>query len=211
MFFFRKSSNNPFENGHEFVDLGLSVKWAKCNIGASSSEQRGDYFAWGEVRTKNRYDWDTYSMCKGSQYTLTEYNTSSHSGRVDDRTELSSSSDVAKAKWGGKWRIPTAGEFTELINRCHWGKCKLGGSQGNVYRIEGPNGNSIILPTTGVQSGNAEIYPMDYGNDGFYWADSIDPQCSYAAFCLGFDFYYDEVRISKDYRCFGHPIRPVCK
>ena len=213
MFFWgKRSSDSSSENGHALVDLGLSVKWATCNLGASSPDQRGNYFSWGETSVKNRYDWDTYRMCRGSQYTLTEYNTDSHSGRVDNQTTLGSSYDVAKIKWGGNWRMPTPKECSELVSRCRWEQYR-GASQGNpaVFKIIGPSGNFILLPTTGVQFGDAEEYPMDCGSSGFYWANSIDPGYPQFAYGIGIDFHQNAIVFDRDYRCFGRPVRPVCR
>ena len=82
-------------NGHEWIDLGLSVKWATCNVGASKPENYGDYYAWGETTTKSDYSWETYKWCKGTDDTITKYCTDSDYGTVDNRTTLTSSDDVA--------------------------------------------------------------------------------------------------------------------
>ena len=204
------TSDRGSEHGHDYVDLGLSVKWATCNIGASSPEYRGDYFAWGETSTKSRYDWDTYNMCRGSQYVLTEYNTDRSYGRVDNRTILDPSYDVAKVKWGGRWRLPTPKEFSELVTRCKWTKWK-DASRGNpaVFKIEGPNGNYILLPTTGAQEGEVETYPMDNGNFGGYWTNEIDPESPAFAFMLSFNFFKESYNVWHDYRDIGLNVRPV--
>ncbi len=89
------------ENSHAYVDLGLSVKWATCNVGATNPEDYGDYFAWGETTTKSTYDWSTYKWCNGSDNTLTKYNTSSSNGPVDNKTQLELSDDAAGVNWGG--------------------------------------------------------------------------------------------------------------
>lgn len=107
-------------NGHEWIDLGLSVKWATCNVGASKPEDYGDYYAWGETTTKSDYDWDTYKWCKGTYDTMTKYCTDSYYGTVDNRTTLTSSDDVATVKWGSKWRMPTKEEMKELDEDCTW-------------------------------------------------------------------------------------------
>ena len=86
--FVPESPSNGTENGHEYVDLGLSVKWATCNVGASSPEEYGDYFAWGEVEPKSSYGWSTHKYCNGYESTLTKYNYSSSYGTVDNKTTL---------------------------------------------------------------------------------------------------------------------------
>ena len=94
---------DSIHNGHEYVDLGLpsGTKWATCNVGASSPEDYGEYYAWGETETKSTYDWRTYKWCKGSNDTMTKYCTSSSSGTVDNKTVLDPEDDVAHVKWGG--------------------------------------------------------------------------------------------------------------
>ena len=88
----------------EAVDLGLSVKWATCNIGAASPTWNGQYFAWGEICPKERYNWDTYKL-------KTKY-----SPNFDDKTELEPCDDVATDFWGDEWRLPTKEEFEELCD-----------------------------------------------------------------------------------------------
>ncbi len=85
-----------YDNGHEWVDLGLSVKWVTCNVGASSPSDYGNYYAWGETSTKGTYDWSTYKWCNGSYDSQTKYNTDSNYGSVDNRTRLSLFDDAAE-------------------------------------------------------------------------------------------------------------------
>lgn len=99
---------------HEYVDLGLSVKWATCNIGADKPEEYGDYYAWGELESKEVYDWFSYKWCNGSSDTLTKYNPFKGEGIVDSITTLDPEDDVAHVLWGGSWRMPTASEYREL-------------------------------------------------------------------------------------------------
>ena len=89
------------DNHHEYVDLGLSVKWATCNIGANSPEEYGDYFAFGEVKPKSDYTWSNYKWCESSTYTLTKYCTESNYGIVDNKTVLDPEDDAAVVNWGG--------------------------------------------------------------------------------------------------------------
>ena len=96
-------------DGHAYVDLGLpsGTLWATCNVGASSPEEYGDYFAWGETEPKNDYNWSTYKYCKGSSTTMTKYCTSSSYGTVDNKTELEPSDDAATVNWGSNWQMPS--------------------------------------------------------------------------------------------------------
>lgn len=100
-----------YENGHEYIDLGLSVKWATCNVGAYAPEDRGNYYAWGETEIQSapssywessEYTWDWYSWCFEGKYDdLTKYCTDSSYGRPDNKTTLELSDDVAHVEWGG--------------------------------------------------------------------------------------------------------------
>jgi hypothetical protein len=98
------------------VDLGLSVKWANMNIGADNSWKYGDYFAWGETSAKDNYNWSSYSLCDGTDKTMTKYCTLSEYGTVDNKTTLEPADDVARVKLGGNWRMPTEAEMDELVN-----------------------------------------------------------------------------------------------
>ena len=107
-------------NTQKYVDLGLSVKWATCNVGATTPTGYGDYFAWGEVEQKNDYSWETYKWCENSETSMTKYCTNSSKGIVDNKTVLELADDAAHRNWGGVWRMPTAAEFNELRNDCYW-------------------------------------------------------------------------------------------
>ena len=155
----------------EAVDLGLSVKWATCNVGASSPEEYGDYFSWGETCPKSDYSWSTYRWCNGSQTTLTKYNTNSRWGIVDNKTVLDLSDDAAHVNWGGSWRMPTAEEWTELQTQCSWEWTTINGVNGR--KVTGPNGNSIFLPASGARNSNM-------GSSGFYWSSVVSLSTSFA-------------------------------
>lgn len=118
---------------HAAVDLGLSVKWADVNLGSSAPEEFGYYFAWGETKTKNSYTEANYVFLKGE----------SESGEIvceDIGLDIAGTTyDVAKAMWGGEWRMPTEKEFNELHEKCKWEWTNVHGING--YKITGPNGN----------------------------------------------------------------------
>lgn len=142
-------------NGYEFVDLGLSVKWASCNIGALSPEEYGDYFAWGEIHpiTKEQSISDNFYLRKVSTYLENE--------------DLSNKYDVAYNSWGEAWRMPNADDFKELLESCKWTRTKFNEVEG--YEVKGPNGNSIFLPSAGMlQGGNV----MNCGEFGYYWSST---------------------------------------
>ena len=193
-------------NGHDYVDLGLSVKWATCNVGANSPEEYGDYFAWGETEPKEVYDWSTYKWCNGSEYTQTKYNTDSSRGTVDNKTTLEMSDDAARANWGGSWRMPTTAEQDELLYNC----TKTWTTQNGVYGYKvtsNKNGNSIFLPAAGYRL-NSNLYRA--GSTGYYWSNSLDTD--YNTYYAGYlEFYSDDLLTVGYLRYFGHSVRPVCQ
>ena len=153
----------------EYVDLGLSVKWATCNIGANSPEEYGDYFAWGEIAPKEEYSWSTYKWCNGSETTLTKYCTDGSYGTIDNKTQLELSDDAAYANWGNAWRMPTRAEFTELHEQCTWTWTTENGING--YKVTSKsNGNSIFLPVTGLRY---ESSLRGVGDYGYYRSSSM--------------------------------------
>ena len=193
-------------DGHAYVDLGLpsGVKWATCNVGATTPEDYGGYYAWGETEEKSDYNWSTYKWCKGSDTTVTKYCTDSSYGTVDNKTVLDPEDDVAHVKWGGSWRMPTLEEQKELGTKCTWKWTELNGVNG--YRVTGPNGNSIFLPAAGFRDGTELSNRGPYGG---YWSGSLGGSSSFRAYGLGF---HDD-RHGWDYvdRIHGRSVRPVCE
>lgn len=138
------------DNGHDYVDLGLSVKWGTCNIGADTPAAWGDYIAWGETEAKDTiYYWGTYKYGTGDS-TLTKYsyeNDTYHGPYYDGKTTLDPEDDAAAVRWGGAWRMPTPEELGELAIGCTWEWETIDSVKG--MRLTGPNGNSIFLPAAG--------------------------------------------------------------
>lgn len=195
-------------NSHEYVDLGLSVKWATCNIGAANPEDFGDYFAWGEVKTKDIFSVSTYKWYNGSIESITKYNNLSDFGTVDNKFILEESDDAAIVNWGGGWRMPTKEEIIELCEQCTWAWTVLNGVNG--YKVVGPNGNSIFLPAAGYIG---EDFRGDE-DELCYWSQSMyvhnEDYYPWVAYCLY--AYYSEVSplcdgLNRDAGC---PIRAVC-
>ena len=190
------------------VDLGLSVKWATCNVGANKPEEYGDYFAWGETKPKEIFDYNTYKWFdnEGSSG-LTKYCTNSDFGRVDNKSTLELSDDAAHANWGGSLRMPTKEETDELINNCNWTwttKSDIRGFLGTSKK----NGKSIFFPTAG--------YRNEYGslvleqNYGCYWSSDLDKDAPSDAWYLGVSSR-GSVRIFSSGRSYsGLSVRPVC-
>ena len=193
-------------SGHEWVDLGLSVKWATCNVGAASPGDYGNYYAWGETSTKSDYTWETYRFrTSGDSYdnvSFSKYNTLSGRGTVDNKSRLDKSDDAARQKWGGSWRMPTDGEWTELRTKCKWTWTTRGGHNG--YLVTGPKGNSIFLPAAGFQ---CDTNLFGVGSYGDYWSSSLDEGSPGGAFRLYFGS--STVGWNNCYRYFGFTVRPV--
>lgn len=188
--------------GHEWVDLGLNVKWATCNVGAESPEVYGGYYAWGETEEKTIYDWSTYKWCNGSYDTQMKYCTSSSYGTVDDKTVLDPEDDAAAANWGSPWRMPTRSEIEELIDNCIWSWTIQNGVNG--YKVTGPNGNSIFLPAAGYRYGTEVKYRGSYG---YYWSGTLREHLHYRAYHLFFrSGDHDWSGNDRDY---GYTVRPV--
>ena len=187
----------------EPVDLGLSVKWATMNVGASSPEYYGDYFAWGETSTKSTYNW-SYKWCNSSSSTLTKYNTSSSYGTIDNITQLDLSDDAARANWGGSWRMPTDAEMTELREQCTWTWTTQNGING--YKVTSKsNGNSIFLPAAGCRDDSSL---SNAGSYGYYWSSSL--RTDYPYYARGVYFYSSYVGRYSNFRIHGLSVRPVC-
>ncbi len=194
------------ENGHEYIDLGLpsGLKWATRNEGAETPEAYGNYYAWGETTApKDSYYWDTYKWRAGSGNAFTKYNTDSNYGIVDNKTTLDPADDVAAANWGGKWRMPTDAEWTELRENCVWTWTTQNGTKG--YKVTSKtNGNSIFLPAAG---GWSDDYLSGVGGDGSYWSSSLSTDDPYEAGSV--IFTSNVVHGTYELRYCGFSVRPV--
>jgi len=187
------------------VDLGLSVRWATVNVGAIKPEEYGNYFAWGETKPKDIYNWSSYKYCQGSYQSLTKYNTHSSNGLVDSITTLELGDDVAHIIWGGDWRMPTEAEFTELRNNCTWVWTIVNGIYGYKIksRVSGFEDNSIFLPAAGAL--NTDLFNV--GTSGYYWTCNLVTY-SYLAGYLYFNSNFLYTR-GIDWSI-GQSVRPVC-
>lgn len=192
-------------SGHQWVDLGLSVKWATCNVGASSESDNGSYFAWGEVTPKSEYTWSNLKYClDNSGEKFSKYVMGRDYGRIDNMTVLGLSDDAARYNWGGSWRMPTVYEMVELLNMCKWRWTTKGGHNG--FLVTGPSGRSIFLPAAGgIRNGNSSAVRV--GSCGYYWTSSLYLIHSPDAYGLHFDFGYEACGCTD--RRIGQTIRPV--
>lgn len=195
------------------VDLGLSVRWASCNVGACKAEEYGDYFAWGETEGynsgKKKFSWSTYKWCTGSSTTITKYCTDSSYGTVDNKITLEPEDDAATVNWGCNWRMPTKTELEELrnIENCTWTWTKQNGVNG--YKIVSKrNGNFIFLPAAGHCDSSSSL--SDAGSKGLYWSRSLDKvtNCVSNLFFSSSDVDWNGYNDGK--RCRGRSIRAVC-
>ena len=137
----------------EAVDLGLSVKWSSCNVGADDSTEEGFFFSWGETKPKESYD---DSNCRWSQgKRVTKYCVHERDGDVDNRYILEAEDDAATCYFGSGWRMPTRREWLELIENCEWKREPVTTPTGEKvwgYRfISKINKNSIFLPAKGIR------------------------------------------------------------
>ena len=202
------TGENNEDDSHEYVDLGLSVKWATMNVGANAPEECGDYFAWGETESKTDYNWETFKWCNGTRDIMTKYCTSSDYGIVDNKTVLDLEDDAAHVNWGGTWRMPTIDEMDELVEKCSWEWTTQNGVNGE--KVTGPNGNSIFLPAAGFYSGNKLVVLDEIGR---YWSSTLYPYFSENASNLSFnssglDWGIGGFGVG---RCVGQSVRAVCQ
>lgn len=185
----KATAKSPSSSGtsanHQYVDLGLSVKWATCNVGATKPEEYGDYFAWGETKPMSNNRSSTYSY-------------------KSNPTTLPLSNDAARVNWGTPWRMPTRAEQDELREKCTWTWTTKNGVKG--YKVTSKkNGNFIFLPAAGYRGGSSLYY---VGSLGIYWSSSLSAYNSSDAYYLSFSSSY--VDWSYSYRYSGRSVRPVC-
>lgn len=186
------------------VDLGLSVQWSSCNLGANVPEEFGDYYAWGETKTKQSFSWQNYKWCLDGKITKYMYYEESGLEGVDD---------AAYALLGNHWRMPTAKECNELIDYCKWESAEVNGVTG--WRVssmfEGFTDKSIFIPNAGYKDGST----TRFSTEGFYWIKEFTflvPECALSLRMSVDDFppvYVDYAEMSLRY--YGYPIRPVRK
>ena len=194
------SPDNGQENGHYYVDMGLSVKWATCNVGATMPEEYGEYFAWGETEPKSDYNWATYKLCEGTYNTLTKYNDNSNYGIVDNKTVLDPEDDAAHVNWGGAWRMPTNDEWQALKDKCTWTWINQNGTLGRLVKSN-ITGEKIFLPAASTKNADGLIG----GYDGYYWSSTLYGKDE----AWGFHFWSNDYSRYPGQRSNGRSVRPV--
>ncbi|MBO7610283.1 MAG: dockerin type I repeat-containing protein [Muribaculaceae bacterium] len=204
----------------DWVDLGLpsGTLWANRNIGASSPEDYGDYFAWGETSPKAVYNWDTYKWyeeyydAEGDfHWGLTKYCTQVVGGLddfVDNKTELDLDDDAAAVNWGGGARMPSIDQIQELVDNCTWQWTQRNDVNGKL--VTGPNGSTIFLPAAGGRWDDSRSNSLfDRYFDGSYWSRALYVVVHGDVGNLHFN-YLDHAYLDSGYpRCYGFPVRAV--
>ena len=195
--------NIPTHNGYEYVDLGLpsGLKWATCNVGATSPEEYGLYFAWGEITGY------TLEQVNNSQWLFNDlaYNSGSASSIS---TNLTLEQDAAHVNMGGNWRMPMEAEYQELLDNCDvvfTYDYNGTGEVGTVFTSK-VNRNSLFLPAAGFADSSA-VY--DARSNGIYWSASW--RSSEDAWCLNFNYGSPIVDYNYKLRYNGYSVRAVCE
>ena len=230
----------PTINGHEYVDLGLpsGLKWATCNVGATKPEEYGDYFAWGDTvpyykpghaqddpqenwkDDKDGYTWTNYRFrTSGDSWNnvkFSKYNTSSSYGPIDSKTTLDPEDDAARYNWGSPWRMPTKGDFDELLATkdnttdytwtwCDGSTTKYAGTDVAGWQIvRTSTGATLFLPAAGFRGGT---YLYSVGSYGHYWSSSLSTSSPDCAWYINFDA---SSVLAYNSRGDGLSVRPVC-
>lgn len=184
---FTEKPSDPTLTPGDYVDLGLSVKWASCNLGASTPAGKGGYYAWGETSTKTKYSAKNHAYYKeGSGYT--------DIGKNISGTQY----DAATVNLGKDWRMPTKDEMQELCDKCTFTYGEVDGVKG--YYATGKNGNSIFLPCYGDKTD--KIWDE---NEGKFWTGSEDN----SVFSFYLWLYQGKAHNTSTQKYTGLQIRPV--
>ena len=206
---------------YDYVDLALPSKtlWATCNLGAKNPYENGEFFAWGETKSKQYFSSSNYKYCNGSLQKLTKYNTSSSYGQMDNKRKLELSDDAAYVISGGKLRMPTQKQLEELMNHCIWTWDDI---HHGFYIKSKINNNSIFLPLAGYTN-QMDSYlrrSIESAKKAYYWSCE---ECHYlcnSGLCVELSYseergfsgsinYKPQKNIAGLYRFSGLPIRPV--
>lgn len=199
--------DDPESDSHEYVDLGLpsGTLWATCNVGASSPEDYGSFFAWGETASKTDFAWSNYGLCEGSSTTLTHYCTSAKYGHPDGLALLANQHDAAAVRWGSAWCMPTVEQVQELLSAENTIITPSTRRDTYGFLVSSLHVDaSIFLPASGSTSGTKTT-----GRDvsGYYWTKSLSDAADIRALCMVIDSY--SAVTDKIFRMTGCAIRPV--
>ena len=221
---------------HQYVDLGLSVKWATCNVGASKPEEYGDYFAWGETepyyngdsqnptswksgksdgynwvntpyQTANTVDWSSTRWTKYLCSTTSSYKDPSATDADALKTVLDPEDDAAHVNWGGSWRMPTRAEQDELRTNCTWTWTTINGIKGYKVQSNKSGYTDRWIFLPAAGCRNGTLL-LSVGSYGLYWSSSLYAGSPYRAYYLSFGS--GDVDWNYSYRYIGQSVRPVC-
>lgn len=184
----------PDDNHPHMIDLGLpsGTKWACCNIGATTPEGYGGYYAWGETEEKEVYSEETYRYSQNYVYD-------------NIGSDIAGTSyDVAHVKWGGSWQMSSYDQQTELRENCSSNWTTVNGINGRLFT--GPSGASIFLPAGG---GHCDDSFEDVGNYGFFWSSTLEPDPDYSHCACCFFIDSEMVSYGSPFRCYGLNVRPI--
>lgn len=191
----------------EVVDMGLSTRYATCNLGANSPEEPGEYFAWGELMPKSKYNAENYLFFHNGNH---KYGREGDCSRLDPaiKTVLDLEDDVAHMRLGGSWRLPNLKDVAELHKNCTWRWTTRKGVRGYLItsKVEGYTDRSIFLPASGFIM-NEDI--INRGKAGYYWTSVLYNQNARNAITTAFDQHI-LIRYLPNPRYAGLTIRPVC-
>lgn len=181
---------NEREFGRRKVDLGLTsgTQWSNINLGASSSDDSGDYYAWGETTSKTRFDKPSVYADLGSDIAGSEH-------------------DAAHVNWSGLWRMPTQSDIQELLSECTW--TEVTKYEQPMFKIVGPSGDSIFIAKRGSMSGTSVA---NDGSRASIWTSNLNTtEGSANENAYGTSFYGNTRNIDAVARYLGYTIRPVMK
>lgn len=191
------------------VDMGTNVRWAACNIGAASPNEYGDYYSWGEIEPKSQYEWNNYIYAYSSNSDNPRFK--KYGPTIDRFDRLQIADDVAKQKWGGKWRMPMKSEMTSLVDNTKWQEFNFRGVWGCIAYSKKTK-NAIFFPFAGCKTekglveveASANMWAMEL----LYTENSYFDYYEYPkyAYSLIID---EQVSIQEWARFIGFSVRPV--
>lgn len=198
------------QDTHEYVDLGLpsGTLWATCNVGATTPEGYGDYFAWGETTPKVKYYWTTYKYSyHGAESVFTKYCVNhGYKGLKDNLTVLQAGDDAATVTWGDEWCTPTKEQWDELVSNTTSSWTTQNGISGRLYTSK-KNGSSIFLPLAGIRWDRRENNLQGVGSTADYWSSSLNYEDSSEAWAYLIN--PTDWRVKSISRGLGASVRPV--
>ena len=209
---------------YAYVDLGLpsGTKWASFNVGATSAEEAGGYFAWGEIETKEKYGYADYKFLQTIYLrSFTKYCNSEdygYEGFIDNLTTLESIDDAATKNWGNNWRMPTSADMQELLDNCTWTWTTLNEVSGCMITstVEGYTDKSIFIPAAGYKDEDGTLYSNN--ENGYYWSNSLnadylewgDPSnADFLSILQPGSEWWQQIMIAPSVRPLGFSVRPV--